>query len=89
MVSLDFFIDLILPAALWHWGGGSTESLTEMSTRKEDEGKGGRGVGLTTLRTSGADCLEIWEPQRPEALRACAGIALPFTSIMRQGRHKP
>jgi len=25
--------------------------------------KGGRGVGLTTLPPSCADCLEIWEPR--------------------------
>ena len=31
MVSLEFFIDTILPAALWSWG--STQPLTEMSTR--------------------------------------------------------
>jgi hypothetical protein len=30
-VSLEFFIDIILPAALWPLG--STQSLTEMSTR--------------------------------------------------------
>ena len=31
MVSLEFFIDIILPAAPWPWG--STQPLTEMSTR--------------------------------------------------------
>jgi hypothetical protein len=31
MVSLEFFIDIILPAALWPLG--STQPLTEMSTR--------------------------------------------------------
>jgi hypothetical protein len=40
MRSLDFSVDLILPAALCHWGSteplaerGSTEPLAEMSTR--------------------------------------------------------
>jgi hypothetical protein len=41
-------------------------------------GKGGRCEGLTTLPTSCADCLEIWEPQPPGTLRACHGIALPL-----------
>jgi len=31
MVSLEFFIDIILPAALWPLG--STQPLIEMSTR--------------------------------------------------------
>jgi len=37
-------------------------------------GKGGRCVGLTTLPPSGADSLEIWEPQLPGTLRACSGL---------------
>jgi hypothetical protein len=37
-------------------------------------GKGGRGVGLTTLPRSCAYCLEIWEPQAPGTLRACPGL---------------
>jgi len=54
---------------------GSTQPLKEMSTR----GKGGRCLGLTTLPLSCADCLQIWQPQPPGTLRACNGIALPFT----------
>jgi hypothetical protein len=38
MRSLDFSIDLILPVALWTWG--STQLLTEMSTRYLPGGKG-------------------------------------------------
>jgi hypothetical protein len=49
---------------------GSTQPLTEMSTR----GKGGRRVGLTTLPPSCADCLEIWEPRPPGTLWACPGL---------------
>jgi hypothetical protein len=41
-------------------------------------GKGGRCVGLTTLPSSCADCLEIWESQTSWTLRACPGIALPL-----------
>jgi hypothetical protein len=36
--------------------------------------RGGRGVGLTTLPPSWADCLEIWEPHPPGNLRACPGL---------------
>jgi hypothetical protein len=38
MRSLDFSIYLILPAVLWPWG--STQPLTEMSTRNLPGGKG-------------------------------------------------
>jgi hypothetical protein len=41
-------------------------------------GKGGRGVGLTTLPPSFADYLEIWKPQAPVTIRVCTGIALIF-----------
>jgi hypothetical protein len=63
---------------------GSTQPLTEMSTRSifwTGGGKGGRCVGLTNLPPSCAECLEIWQPQIPGTLRACPGlyrIYLPF-----------
>ena len=54
---------------------GSTQPLTEMSTRDISwGGKGGRCVGLVTLPRSCADCLEIWEPQPPGTLWACPAV---------------
>jgi len=37
-------------------------------------GKGSRCIVLTTLPTSYADCLEIWEPQPRGTPRACPGL---------------
>jgi hypothetical protein len=37
-------------------------------------GKGGRCLGLTTLPSSCAGCLESWEPQPPGTLSACPGL---------------
>ena len=48
---------------------GSTQPLTEMSTRNISWC-----VGLTTLPPSCADCLEIWGPEPPGNLRACPGL---------------
>jgi hypothetical protein len=53
---------------------GSTQPVTDMSTRNIPGGKRGRCVGLTTLPPSCADCLEIWEPQPPATLGACPGL---------------
>jgi len=56
----NFFIDIILPAALWPW----IDSASNGNEYQEYflGGKGGRCVGLTTLPPSCADCLEIWDP---------------------------
>ena len=63
---------------------GSTQPLTEMSTRKISWGKGGRCVRLTTLPPSCAVVmksgnLNFLEPSGP--LQACNGtdLPLPFT----------
>jgi len=37
-------------------------------------GKGGRCLGLTTLSSLCADCLEIWELQPPGTLGTCPGL---------------
>jgi len=76
MVSLEVFIDVILPATLWPW-------LDSASNRNEYQeyflwDKGSRCVRLTTVPPSFADCLENWEPQTPGTLRAPTRIALPL-----------
>jgi len=54
---------------------GSNQLIKEMFTRNNSlGGKGGRRVGLTTISPSYAKCLEIWEPELPETLRACSGL---------------
>jgi hypothetical protein len=65
MVSLEFFIDIILPAGL-------RNEYQEYIL----EGKVGRYVGLITFLHSCVDCLEIWQPQAPGTLRACARVEL-------------
>jgi len=72
MVSLEFFIDIILPTALWPWDYSA-------SNKNEYQeyflgGKGGRCIWLTTFPPSCANCLEIWEPQPPGTLRALPGL---------------
>ena len=56
---------------------GSTQPLTEMSTRIISWGAGGKGdrcVGLTTLPPLFADSHEVWEPQPPGNLRASSDL---------------
>jgi len=71
IVSLEYFIDIILPTSLW-------PRVDSASNRNEYQecflmGKGDRYVGLT-LPPSCADCLKIWKPQTPGTLRPCPGL---------------
>ena len=64
---------------------GSTQPLTEMSTRSIFWGKGGRCVGLTTLPPSCAVVMISGNLKLLEtsgSLQACNGTALPFKWFM-------
>jgi hypothetical protein len=46
-------------------------------------GKGGRCLGLTTLPSSCAHCLEIWEPHPSGTFRTCPGLYKDcFTKVL-------
>ena len=72
IVSLEFFIDIILPAA--QWPGVDSASNRNEYQKYSLGGKSGRCVGLTTLSPSRANCLEIWQPQISGTLRACPSL---------------
>ena len=67
MVSLEFFIHIILPAALWLWGRLGLQQTCVPGVVPGrlggGVGEGGRCVGLTTLPPSCADCVEICESE--------------------------
>jgi len=67
MVSLDLFIDIILPT------GPGVNSISNRNKYQEYflKGKGSRCIGLTTLPPSCAEHLEVTEPQPPGTLWAC------------------
>jgi len=60
MEIMEFFVDLILLAVLWPWD----------DSWMSPGGKGGRSLGLRTMPTSCANCLEILGA----ALRVCPGM---------------
>jgi len=72
IMSLEFFIAIILPVAQWP-GVDSGYNRNEYQEYFLG-GKGGRGVGFTTLPPSCAECLETLEPQPSGTLRACPGL---------------
>ena len=72
MVSMEIFIDIILPAAMWPQGWLNLQQKWVPGIFPG--GKGGRWVGLKTLPLSRADCLENWEPQPPGTIRTCPGL---------------
>jgi hypothetical protein len=75
MVSLEFFIDIILPATLWPWDQ-LTQLLIEMSAGIIFWG--GKGGWCTIALNCGSlNLLELTGP-----VQTCIGIALPFTSGM-------
>jgi hypothetical protein len=56
----------------FHWHNPMALSTKNISLGGGAEG--GRCLRLTTLPPSCVDCIEIWEPQTPETLRACPGL---------------
>jgi len=72
MVSMEFFINIILPAALWP--GVDSASIGNEYQEYFLWGKSSWCIGLTTLSPSRANCLEIRQPQLSGTLRVCQSL---------------
>jgi hypothetical protein len=77
----DSILDSVTGIFHWHNPFGRTygPGVDSVANRNEYQeyllgGKGGRWLGLTTLPSSCADRLEIWESQPPGIFRACPGL---------------
>ena len=73
MVHMEFFIDLILLAALWALGLAQPLNRNEYLEYYVGD-KGSWCVGLTTLPPSCTDCQEVWDLQSPGTTTASAGL---------------
>ena len=61
----------------WCHGHGLEVDLASNRKEYKEYFLGGKGVGLTTLPPSCADCQEIWEPQPPGTLGSYKETVLP------------
>ena len=70
-MSLEFFIDIKFPVVSAY----NINEYQEYFLRGGGMGsKEGQYVGLTTLPLSRVNCIDNWEPQPPENLRACPDL---------------
>ena len=83
MVSLEIFIDIILPAADHGPGFDSTSNRDEYLEFLLG-GKGGRCAGLKTLPQSCADFLEICEHQPLETLGTCPSLLMDCLTTLQE-----
>ena len=80
MVSLEFFIDITFPAALWPWVDSASNRNEYQEYVLEVKAAGAYGLQpyhlhvLIVLKSGSLDLLEHSGP-----VQACNGIALPFT----------